>query len=213
MGPKEAYVGTEYEKGGSFPRLLFISLDSGFGYPNPAERTWHAVRRQNLGCLVPQLHKGGHWYRTLDLAYRIMNLFLPGKVQVIQDILPYFSHINSAKCCMNNPGNHNQADKILFQNCKDYIADQVEILSPDIIITQGIDAWSSISERYRISAKVDRINCDKGISLDYYQISLKNKSTLWFFTYNPVTANYNKRNYPCLDNIALTAHSLLNGIF
>lgn len=40
---KEAFVGTEYEKG-VFPRLLFVSLDPGSSYSDPRLRTVESVR-------------------------------------------------------------------------------------------------------------------------------------------------------------------------
>ena len=59
VGPKEAYVGSKYEQGGAFPRLLFISLDSGYGYPKPVDRTWRAVRSQNMGYNVSNYTRVG----------------------------------------------------------------------------------------------------------------------------------------------------------
>ena len=53
---KASFVGPRYEAQ-TLPRLLFLSLDSGSGDPDPVQRTAEAVRMWNLACDVAALPK------------------------------------------------------------------------------------------------------------------------------------------------------------
>ena len=200
VGPKEAYVGPQYEEGGPFPRLVFVSLDPGWSYAEPAKRTWQAVRSQVMGYNLEKFPKGRHWYRTVDLAYRILNRFVPQEVSSVYQATPYFAHINCVKCCMNKNEARSQADRVLFDNCKDYIPKELELLQPDIIVSQGNAAWTAVSKGFRKDAKVSHHQCHDGSSLEYYEIELVGKPALWFFTYHPTTSHYNRKHHPYLED-------------
>src|SRR4030067_1102162 len=74
---KEAFVGTEYEKG-TIPRLLFVSLDPGSSYSDPKWRTVEFVRNlEEHKCDVAKLHKSRHWYRTHELAWILLKKLKP----------------------------------------------------------------------------------------------------------------------------------------
>ena len=96
---KSAYVGPGYEAG-TLLRLLFLSLDSGSAARDPFQRAPEAVRLQETTCDVGSLPKGKHWYRTHELASVILKQF--DSTLTPENVSPYFSHANSAKCCMNN---------------------------------------------------------------------------------------------------------------
>ncbi|MHB8136065.1 MAG: uracil-DNA glycosylase family protein [Anaerolineaceae bacterium] len=137
---KEAFVSTGYVAH-TLPRLVFISLDSGSAQTDPSLKTLESVRiweeeREN----VLMLPKNKHWYRTHELAHTILKNFDPNLK--IEDTRHYFAHINSAKCCQNNIG-RGQANQILFDNCRQFIPGELEILDPDIIITQG--KWGKLA--------------------------------------------------------------------
>ncbi|PYQ74283.1 MAG: hypothetical protein DMG01_21090 [Acidobacteria bacterium] len=52
-------------------------------------------------------------------------------------VVRHFAHMNSAKCCQNNPRNA-QAAAVLFENCRPFIAKELELLQPDIIVSDVI---------------------------------------------------------------------------
>ncbi len=173
-GPKSAFVSTGYEAN-QLPRLLFLSLDSGIGKQNYLDRLPTAVRQQNevdTDTLV--LHKHKHWYRTHELAHYILRRFKPDLT--VEDAKHYFAHANSAKCCMNKK-QKKQADKILFKHCREYLDEELAILDPKIIVTQGNEAKFGI-ERFR--EKTLKV-------LDKYAqtIELNRKSVFWLHTYHP----------------------------
>jgi hypothetical protein len=137
---KEAFVSSGYVKH-DLPRIVFISLDSGSAENDPRLKTLESIRvweeeQEN----VLALPRNKHWYRTHELAHTILSNFKPDLQ--IDESRHYFAHVNSAKCCMNNP-QRAQANQILFDNCREFIPGELEILDPDIIITQG--KWARLA--------------------------------------------------------------------
>jgi hypothetical protein len=176
-GPKSAFVSSGYEAG-SLPRLLFLSLDSGGGSKSPKQRLPGAVRAQNeIECDPSAIHKGKHWYRTHEIAWHILRKFK--RDLSLKDTQAYFAHANSAKCCMNKSG-RKQADKVLFKNCRTYLPQEIAILAPDILVTQGGEAKDSILSI-----------CDEvGRAYDEFAriVVIGGRSMFWLHTHHP--ANY-----------------------
>ena len=168
-GPKSAFVSTGYEnRSSNLPRLLFLSLDSGDGDEDDRKRLPETLRKQEeieRDVLVLPKHK--HWYRTHELAWYIFRRFNPDIR--LEDAKRHFAHANSAKCCMNKPG-RKQADRILFKNCKKYLEGELEILCPDVIVTQGAEAKKAVGSFYEPLKCIDeyasiiRMNSPKGFS-------------------------------------------------
>ncbi|WP_322507498.1 uracil-DNA glycosylase family protein [Anaerolinea sp.] len=173
---KSAFVGSEYEKG-TLPRLLFLSLDPGSSERDANRRTPEAVRYQEEHeCNTDTLVKSRHWYRTHEMAWRLLKKFKPNLD--IQSSHLYFAHINTVKCCVCNK-NHASAPVILFKNCQRYIWGEIEILKPDILITQGKRAREALKEVFGIFESEDYSLCRS------QWIRLGEKSVLWFPTYHP----------------------------
>lgn len=116
------------------PRLCFVSLDPGkLDEPSPI-----TVRREPAD--VDQWDANRHWHQTHVLASELLKVFDP-------DVGPdeaalYFAHTNAARCCENRPG-RKQARWTLYENCQPYLRRELEILTPDFVVTQGKRArWS-----------------------------------------------------------------------
>lgn len=183
---KASYVGPEYEAGHG-PRLLFLSLDSGIGVPDPTERTIQAVRRQTLACDVDGLPKGRHWYQTHEMAWLLLRPFHPDLT--IRDSRRYFAHVNSAKCCANNEGK-SKASGVLFRNCREFIPGELQILQPDSVVTQGAEARDVIVKACGTVKEHERREIN-GAAFETGVLSLvPGKPTLWLQTYHP--NNYGK---------------------
>ncbi len=173
-GPKSAFVSTGFEAN-HLPRLLFLSLDSGSGEVNDHNRLPLAVRQQNeVDRDTLTLHKHKHWYRTHELAWYILRRFKPELA--VEDAKHYFAHANSAKCCMNKK-QKKKADRILFKHCQEYLGEELAILNPKIIITQGNEAKFGIERFREQTLKV----------LDQFAqtIELNGKPVFWLHTYHP----------------------------
>jgi hypothetical protein len=157
--PREAFVGSLYEAG-LLPRLLFVSLDAANDHPGrePSKRTLAYMRywEENgktlpEGCQPERLHKGRHWYETHRLAYEMLNpiaINLRGMPLQFGAIHKYFAHTNSAKC-KDAARSTNQGNNLMFDNCRGFIREEVELLQPDVIVTQGKWARIAIDESFQ----------------------------------------------------------------
>jgi hypothetical protein len=136
------------------------------------------------------LHKNKHWYRTHELAYTILRNFQSDLK--LEETKHYFAHINSAKRCENKPGRE-QASQILFDNCRGFIPGELEILDPDIIITQG--KWGKMA--------IDGV-FPQLVSPDYIPeslpevkiITINTHPVVWIETFHPRYTGFHTKNRP-----------------
>jgi len=144
---KSAYVGREYENH-SLPRILFVSLDMAAKsvHRTEEERTPSGVRRIEENRVWWDHNPLSHWYETHHFALSIANAL---KIQYSQkDANAIFAHTNSAKCCEIKDVKEMSSDT-LYKNCRGYIKGEIEILEPDIIVTQGVKAFEAIKYNLR----------------------------------------------------------------
>lgn len=187
---KEAFVSSEYGSH-KLPRMVFVSLDSGSAENDPVLKTLESVRTwEEEKEDILSLPKNKHWFRTHELAYTILRNFHPG--MRIDEARHYFAHINSAKCCENKPG-RDQASQILFENCRQFISGELEILDPDIIITQG--KWGKLA----INRAFPEIISPDYIPKTLQEIKLfiiNTHPVLWIETYHPRYSGFHTTNRP-----------------
>lgn len=185
---KESFVSSKYVTH-ELPRMVFISLDSGSAETDPTLKTLESVRRwEEEGENVLGLHRNKHWYRTHELAFTLLRNFTDDLK--LEEAKNYFAHINSAKCCENKPGRE-QASQLLFDNCREFIPGELEILDPDIIVTQG--RWGKLA--------IDRV-FPQLVSPDYIPeslsevkiISLNDHPVLWIETFHPRYSGFHTKN-------------------
>jgi len=199
---KATFIGTEYEKG-TLPRLLVISLDPGNSQWLKSKRTIRSVRRISQGVDVLSLPKNRHWYRTHELAWILLHKIFEntyGKEINIEKITPYFAHLNTCKCCVNNPS-HKQANARLFKNCKEYVPGEIEILNPDIIVTQGRLARKSFEDAFEV-VKATKGNIHK-YPCSYEILQINWKKVLVFHTHHPTNyGSFNNQRKKCFGKFA-----------
>ena len=168
--------------------MLFVSLDPGSADSDPNNRTMEAGRRwETIGCKPLELKKGQHWHETHELAWRLLRRFLPGLQ--FKKICPYFAHTNCAKCCENNPGNA-MASNVMFQNCRQFIPREIEILCPDVLVTQGNPAkwvveyeiYKDDKECYKKAKPLE--TCD---DCNVYIITVGDRDIIWIHSYPSTT--------------------------
>jgi len=196
------WVGSEYMKG-NIPKLLFLSLDSGSAELDPRKRTMEAAREWNLKWLPGKGEKGRHWYRTQQFAWHLFNEYSNalnfdldiGKVNENYEFTPvteihkikqFYAAANSAKCCMNNK-RRSQADRILFENCREFILGELNILDPDILVTQGKYA-RIVAKKMRIKEILHKENISGASSKedDFHIVQLnRSKTIVWIHHYHP----------------------------
>lgn len=182
-GPKVTFVGSKYEEG-HCPRILFLSLDSGSGERDPKRRTARAVRNSTENDNVDNFPKHQHWALTHEMALQFLKPFRPRLT--LQKVAPYFAHANAAKCCQNKPGRA-AADPRLFRNCCEYIGEELGILRPDVLITQGKPAFDAVKDaisqkKVTVSRSVAWSELENGV---YRTLHIKGREVLWFPTFHP----------------------------
>lgn len=204
---KEAYVGDRYGADG-LPRLVFLSLDSGDGggqWHSSAEeaaraRTLEAVQAHENGLDIvayAKSHPGyqiHHWYQTHELALALLGK-LRGALE-IGSIHRYFAHTNSAKCCLNNP-KRSEADARLFRNCRGFIPRELEILEPDILVTQG--RWAKVAVSKGFPGALAQVSRAGGVAVNYRKVTLPDREIIWFHSYHPRFGGYwrqKRRDWP-----------------
>lgn len=205
---KAALVGKGYQSH-KLPRLLFISLDPGSSSRFRKNRSVYGVREQyeQSNPLGGGKHK--HWYRTHEMACEILKA--SNANMTINSVMGWFAHTNSGKCCVNKP-HRRKADKKLFTNCKEYISGEVQILKPDIIITQGEEARYSIEDIPDLELK-GFISTRKWRLSDYCELAAKSINgvpVLWIRTYHPnCWGRFNKHTRPRFGDYSQIAYEFI----
>lgn len=150
-GPSASFVSSGYEAG-PLPRLLILSLDRGIATEPAESRTPQAARRiEGASHEIIDLGrrrngKTNHWFRTHELAWYVLRRFDPGIG--LGEVRRHIALANAAKCCQNRKGG-SMAGHALFENCKNYLAEELRILAPEILVTQGREAELSVASLLR----------------------------------------------------------------
>ena len=118
--------------GDRIPRIVVLSLSA----PKPYKHTEEDNTR----------HLNPHWRETLAMVRSLLHPFIaPEKfpmpirnwddedITIVQSL---FVHTRTAKCCSNANGNRPEPPKV-YENCGGYLSEEISILEPDVIITQG----------------------------------------------------------------------------
>lgn len=174
---KSAFVSDRYERR-DLPRLLFISQDSGGGSSNVRDRLPEAVRREEMEFSVLSLRgkqRSWHWYRTHELAWYILRCF-DTDIQ-LEEVKRCFAHTNAAKCSVGKAGNH-QDHKRLTTNCREHLYGELSVLCPDILVTQGVWAKWTITEKYGTGTPL-------GDDTHAARIEMDNRHVFWLHTHLP----------------------------
>ncbi len=139
---KSAYIGQWYEEN-RLPRILFVSLDPGSdqSFADPVSRTPAGVRAIESISPWQTYNRLWHWHATHRLALIIAQQFKPELTEKDANLI--FTHTNSAKCCVKKKGK-DMSPGILYKNCRNFIAGELEILSPDVIVGQGSKAQEAV---------------------------------------------------------------------
>lgn len=204
---KESFVSSGYVTH-ELPRIVFISLDSGSAETDPALKTLESVRHwEEEGENVLGLHKNKHWYRTHELAYILLRNF---KVDLrLEEAKHYFAHINSAKCCENKPGRE-QASPVLFHNCRRFIPGEVNILDPDVIITQG--QWGKLA----IEGVFPQLASPEYIPESLPEVKLiivNNHPVIWIETFHPRYTGFHTKNRSHYSQYEIIVRNFMSGTF
>jgi len=153
---KMSMVGSQY--GEIYPKIVVVSLDPPSEkkdkFTPPHKRTMEYVTATHEAEDYTDTHKRNkrlnpHWAMTNIIVKDVLILFgyeaKPRAAVVeesysehpIENVTSYFAHVNVAKCSMNR-SDKRQAPRIVHKTCSDdYLEDELAILQPEILITQG----------------------------------------------------------------------------
>lgn len=129
--------------GDSIPRIVVLSLSA----PKPSMPTDEDNTRP-LGSYT-------HWRETLAMVRSLLHPFIapekfPMPIRNWEDeditiVESLFVHARTAKCCSNANGGKEEPSKV-YENCGGYLSEEISILEPDVIITQGNNAHPMAEE-------------------------------------------------------------------
>ena len=157
---KSAYVGEHY--GDGVPRLLFVSLDPGtalsskdraYTYTANESRTPEGVQAGET-ARARRIDK----YEALPSNRLRWTNRMAGRIFCMRDkadVMRFYAHVNAVKCTMNKKYNR-KADGILFENCREYLRDEIDILSPDVIVTLGEEAKGGVEYAFSVESEWGR---------------------------------------------------------
>lgn len=151
---KMSLVGSRFGK--EYPRIVVLSLDPPLGaegiFVEPIQRTTEYVaafhETENYSSDRPNVH----WAMTQIIVKDILRLFAyPEKADVavvmesyanrpIENVSAHFAHVNAAKCSMNWPDKSQAKHKVHKICSQSFLIDELSILKPEILISQGISA-------------------------------------------------------------------------
>ena len=185
-------VSQEYQDrkyhGAPIPRIVVLSLSA--PQPNPGQYLSCPQRKKkqdNKTAENPKtyLDPDKHWSRTLVTVRSILHPFIASKnlkpVEYWEDgkeIVKLFVHVRTAKCCSNADGGRMEPSKV-YANCGGYLRKELNILKPDVIVTQGNYAHRE-AERHAFNAieQVKGLNLERPIA---HIVNLKesNRRVYW----------------------------------
>ena len=184
---KASFVGPRYGEEG-LPRLLFLSLKPRRPRLDWQCRTPAAVRSRMLAIDVETLPMNSHWYRTHEMALALLRQFKP--TLTVADTRFHFAHVNSAKCCPNKHDRSENTDQTLVGHCRRFIPGELEILGPEIIVTQGRWARKALSqfgvrEHVRRKVAAPDFKRDARYETGLIDVAPRRKASLWLHTCLP----------------------------
>ena len=88
-------------------------------------------------------------------------------------------------------GIRKQADSVLFENCRRFIPGELRLLSPDIVVTQGVWAKLAIQESFDVLQHDERTlpasdyKNDAHYETGLIELELGAETVLWLHSYHP----------------------------
>ena len=173
------YQARQY-KGNHIPRIVVVSQSA----PHPWEE------RDNKPAENSKTPLNLHWRETLAMVRSFLHPFIasenfPEPARYWEDesrkkIEKLFVHVRTAKCC----SNANEPGKV-YANCGGYLGEELSILKPDVIVTQGNKA-RDMAKQHAFNA-IEQV---KGLDLERpiaHIVNLKegNQRVYWLRLYLP----------------------------
>ena len=188
----------------SIPRIVVISLSA----PEPS-MPLDENSTKPLGSYT-------HWRETLAMVRSLLHPFIapekfPKPIENWEDeditiVESLFVHARTAKCCSNAYGGEEEPSEV-YENCGGYLNEEMAILKPDVIITQGREGYPPRSkarvERYVFQnyQKVTNIQGINPVHNVAHVATLKcnSRPVFWLQLYHPRCPRYYSQAGPKID--------------
>ena len=172
-------------RGYSIPRIVVVSLSAPMPGPPSAEKKPSSRTPLNQ-----------HWRETLAMVRSLLHSFIapeqfPEPVAYEEDeskkiVEQLFVHVRTAKCCSNGSS---QEPGQVYKNCGCYLSEELRILEPNVIVTQGDYAHDQSKEHVFGEGAIDtEVEEVKGITNSIARIvNLRedNGEVCWLRIYHP----------------------------
>ncbi|MCD4753462.1 MAG: hypothetical protein K8R40_10355 [Anaerolineaceae bacterium] len=161
---KMSMVGSLYGK--NYPKIVVVSLDppkgKGDDFKRREQRTSESIAKHHEAEHYCKTHPNRHWAFTQILVKDILVVWgyqaQPNSAIVtesyekrpIENVSKYFSHVNVAKCSMNKPDQRQARQKVHWKCSSSYLFEELEILQPDLLISQGVNANKNLGRLFGI---------------------------------------------------------------
>jgi hypothetical protein len=156
----------------------------------------------------PQFRTWTHWYGTHRLGAYLLRESAVGDarelcgsvcakmhdcratdnsvLRELAETVHYFAHANVVKCSIGMLNNR-QAPDGMYRSCKGYLYDELPVMEPDIIVTQGTAAADELQlcVKEMVDASECRGGCEPKCSDRCKGVILHGKKILWIRTYQP----------------------------
>ena len=174
------YADGEY-KGDRIPRIVVISLS--------APRPDISITKNETCSQTKKKVQNYHWPETLMTVRSLLHPFIAdGKFPKPELIEKFFVHLRTAKCCSNAKGGTQEHGR-MYENCGGYLGEEVRILEPDVIVTQGNYAhWQA--EKHVFKKNAANITVEEVEDIDdsiarIVNLKEDNRSVYWLRTRFP----------------------------
>lgn len=187
-GPKASFIGSKYGNGNQ-TKLVFISIAPAgnikLSKTTPSASDIDAMDLDEVRkwaeseSLKDHKYKGRHWGQVYDIAQAIFSEVDNLREISQEETTPFWCHINAAKCNLGGEKDVAEPPPRFYENCRDYLKGEVEMLAPQIIVSHGKTTYRSISNAFNGS-----IIPQSGID-GYRKINTENFQAHWFAMYHP----------------------------
>jgi len=124
----DSYIGSKY---GSPFNIVVVCLD-----PGKDSKSFEERRIQNEGSSPDNPHMRG--------TQKTLGALLANEEIGEEELFSHYAMVNSCKCFPND-GTMNRAPDDFFVNCRKFINEEIRLLKPDILITQGNQAINAVA--------------------------------------------------------------------
>lgn len=198
---KMSMVGSRY--GTEYPRIVVVSFDppNQGNFVQPHQRTTTYITAKHETDNYSSNRPNPHWAITQIIVKDLLCLFgykaQAGAAVVeesysgrpIENISPYFAHVNVAKCSMNHVAKR-QAHRKVHQICShSYLRGELAILQPEILISQG----NATNEILSILLLGDHFSANDLPAVR--QVNVGKKATVWLLMHHPARQIVKIRQY------------------